>query len=107
MQENVFKIYLCLHNTQKKATETEPQCPCKSMNVNFQGLFFPILAKKGSGFFIQYDSKIFLSFIECGQEHEIRFGENINRISNFRPLSLIFQIGLRNNTFQTKVFSIM
>ena len=26
MQENVFKIYLCLHNTQKKPTETEPHC---------------------------------------------------------------------------------
>ena len=24
MQENVFKIYLSLHNTEKKPTETEP-----------------------------------------------------------------------------------
>ena len=30
MQENIFKIYLCLHNTQKKPTETEPQCDVSS-----------------------------------------------------------------------------
>ena len=39
MQENVFKIYLCLHNTQKKATETEPLAPKNKGQTNFDERF--------------------------------------------------------------------
>ena len=60
--------------------------PCENIETRVQ--FFPIpIPWPGMGRLGLFQSSLIQNFlfIECGQEHEIRFRENINRISNFRP----------------------